>query len=131
MGDTSVRVLGFDHLVLRTVDVERSLTWWTGRLGLVGERVEAWRAGEVPFPSVRIDDATIVDLLAGERTGENVDHVCVVIDPGTDLDALVAGGDFDVTWGPVEVWGARGTGRSIYVRDPDGNGVELRTYPSP
>lgn len=124
-----VQVIGLDHIVLLSPDVERALAWWTGRLGLVGDRVEAWRAGEVPFPSVRIDDATIIDLFAGDRTGSNVDHVCVVVDASTDLEALVTGGTFEVERGPVEVYGARGVGRSVYVRDPDGNVVELRTYP--
>jgi len=125
-----VQVIGLDHLVLLTSDVERSLEWWTGPLGLAGERVEEWRRGEVPFPSVRIDEGTILDLFQGERTGRNVDHVCVVVDPGTDLDALVAGGTFEVDRGPVQVFGARGMGRSVYVRDPDANLVELRTYPA-
>lgn len=124
-----VRVVGLDHIVLLTSDVERSLGWWTGELGLEGDRVEAWRAGDAPFPSVRIDATTIVDLFAGERTGRNLDHVCVVVDPTTDLDALLASETFDVVRGPVDVYGARGMGRSIYVRDPDGNVVELRTYP--
>ncbi len=125
-----VQVVALDHLVLLTPDVERSLGWWTDQLGLAGERVDEWRRGAVPFPSVRIDDATIIDLLQGERTGSNVDHVCVVVDPATDLEALVASESFDVERGPVEVFGARGVGRSVYVRDPDGNVVELRTYPA-
>jgi catechol 2,3-dioxygenase-like lactoylglutathione lyase family enzyme len=125
-----VRVLGLDHIVLLSADVERALAWWTGELGLEGDRVDAWRAGEVPFPSVRIDDSTIVDLFAGERDGTNLDHVCVVVDPSTDLDALATDGTFDVVRGPVRVYGARGMGRSVYVRAPDGNTVELRTYPT-
>ncbi len=55
--------------------------------------------------------------------------MCVVVDPSTDLDQLVTSGTFDVVRGPVEVYGAQGTGRSVYVRDPDGNVVELRIYP--
>lgn len=124
-----VQVIGLDHIVLLTTDVERALSWWTGELGLEAERVERWREGEVPFPSVRIDASTIIDLFAGERTGSNLEHLCVVVDPVTDLDALATSGRFDVVRGPVEVHGARGTGRSVYVRDPDGNTVELRTYP--
>jgi len=123
-----VRITGLDHVVLLTSDVERALAWWTGCLGLAGDRVEAWRAGKVPFPSVRIDEATIIDFFLGERTGRNVDHLCLVIQP-TDLEALVASGTFDVERGPVDVYGARGMGRSVYVKDPDGNVVELRTYP--
>ena len=125
-----VNVIGLDHIVLLTTDVERSLAWWTGPLGLTGDRVEEWRAGSVPFPSVQIDAGTIVDLFAGERSGRNLDHVCVVVDPTTDLEALVASGTFELERGPVDVYGARGMGRSIYVRDPDGNVVELRTYPA-
>jgi hypothetical protein len=45
-----------------------------------------------------------------------------------DIDALAASGDFDVVDGPADLWGARGMGRSVYVADPDGNRVELRTY---
>ena len=124
-----VKVIGLDHVVLLSSDVERALRWWMDELGLAGDRVERWRAGEVPFPSVRVDDGTIIDLFEGSPVGRNVDHLCVVVDPTTDLDALAASGTFEVERGPVEVYGARGVGRSIYVRDPDGNVVELRTYP--
>src|SRR5262245_44112847 len=82
-----VRVVGFDHVVLVVADVERSLAWYCGELGLRGERVDDWRRGEVLFPSVRIDDHTLIDLLAGERTGTNADHLCLVIEP-TDLVAI-------------------------------------------
>jgi catechol 2,3-dioxygenase-like lactoylglutathione lyase family enzyme len=122
-----VRVVGFDHLVLVVADVERSLAFYCGQLGLEGVRVDEWRRGEVPFASVRIDAATIVDLLAGERSGRNVDHLCLVIEP-TDLAALAATGGLDVVNGPMRVFGAQGYGESIYVHDPDDNVVELRTY---
>jgi catechol 2,3-dioxygenase-like lactoylglutathione lyase family enzyme len=123
-----VQVSGFDHLVLRVADVERSLAWYGERLGLASERVEEWRRGEVLFPSLRIDASTVVDLLAGERTGENVDHICLVVE-GFDPEAATTSGDWEVVMGPMEVWGARGIGASLYVRDPDSNVVELRCYP--
>jgi catechol 2,3-dioxygenase-like lactoylglutathione lyase family enzyme len=124
-----VRVTGFDHLVLLTPDVERSLAWYCDELGLEPVRVEEWRRGDAPFPSVRIDESTLIDLLAAERSGTNVDHVCLVIEP-TDLAALARSGRFDVVGdGPAEgLFGARGYATSLYVRDPDGNTVELRSY---
>jgi hypothetical protein len=76
---------------------------------------------------LRLDETTIIDLLQTERTGQNVDHVCLVIEP-TDLDAIAASGRFDVVSGPDRRWGARGDGCSLYVLDPDGNVVELRHY---
>jgi catechol 2,3-dioxygenase-like lactoylglutathione lyase family enzyme len=124
-----VKVVGFDHLVLKVADVERSLDFYCDTLGLAPERVDEWRAGEVLFPSVRITDTAIIDLLAAERTGDNVDHFCLVIAP-TDLAALAASGDLDVVGnGPADgLFGAQGVASSLYVRDPDGNVVELRSY---
>ena len=128
VGDV-VEVVGFDHLVLKVADVERSLDFYCGTLGLAPERVDEWRAGDVLFPSVRITDTAIIDLLAAERTGDNVDHFCLVIAP-TDLAALAASGVFDVVGdGPADgLFGAQGVASSLYVRDPDGNVVELRSY---
>ncbi|QLJ00415.1 VOC family protein [Streptomyces sp. NEAU-sy36] len=123
-----MRVKDFDHLVLNVADVERALAFYTGPLGLAGERVEEWRAGKVPFPSVRISGTTVIDLVERPRGESNVDHICLVVDP-LDWQEVVASGTFDVVEGPVPRWGARGSAESVYVRDPDGNTVELRWYP--
>ncbi|MEH0830308.1 VOC family virulence protein, partial [Micromonospora sp. CPCC 205714] len=86
-------------------------------------------AGEVPFPSVRVDAGTIIDLVKGEPTGSDVDHFCLVVEP-VDWQRVVDSGVFTVLTGPVPRFGARGTGTSIYVSDPDGNTIELRCYPA-
>jgi catechol 2,3-dioxygenase-like lactoylglutathione lyase family enzyme len=122
-----VKAVGLDHVVLNVADVERSLAWYCDELGLDGVRVDEWRRGEVPFASVRVDDHTIIDLLQTDRTGQNVDHVCLVVEP-TDLEAVKASGRFHVLSGPARRFGAQGDGTSLYVRDPDGNMVELRHY---
>lgn len=126
-GSPAVEVTGLDHLVLVVADVERSVAWYRDELGLEPLRLDQWRRGEVLFPSVRVDPATIVDLLQGERTGSNVDHLCLVVEQ-VDLAAVAASGRFDVVDGPATRWGAKGDGTSLYVRDPDGNVVELRHY---
>ncbi|MDT0343912.1 VOC family protein [Streptomyces litchfieldiae] len=123
-----MRVTGFDHLVLNTVDPERALEFYCGTLGLEPVRVEQWRAGEVPFPSVRVSPHTIVDLVSRRRGETNVDHFCLVVEP-LDWQEVIDSGRFDVLEGPVDRYGARGNGISLYVRDPDGNTVELRWYP--
>lgn len=122
-----MRVTGIDHIVILSSDVERTVAWYQDRLGLTVERLDEWRAGQVLFPSLRLSDTSIIDVLAGERTGQNVDHVAVVVDD-VDLDDLATSGRFDVVAGPSDLWGARGQGRGLYVRDPDANLVELRTY---
>ncbi|HEY3674226.1 MAG TPA: VOC family protein [Acidimicrobiia bacterium] len=122
-----MRVTGLDHVVLNVADVERSLAFYCDELGLAPERVEEWRRGEISFPSVRVDGATIIDLLAAPRTGENADHLCLVVEP-VDLEAVKASGRFEVVDGPATRFGARGDGTSLYVHDPDGNTIELRHY---
>ena len=122
--DPRVRI---GHVHLRVADLERSLAFYCDELGLAPERVEEWRRGEILFPSVRVDATTIIDLLGVARTGVNADHLCLVIEP-VDLEAIKASGRFEVVDGPATRFGARGDGTSLYVKDPDGNTVELRYY---
>jgi len=134
----TVRVVGHDHVVFRVADVERSAAWYRDALGLRLEREEQWRAGEVPFLSVRVDSTTVIDLMAvppagtAVRTGPsadgNVDHVALVVSPDTDLQAVAESGQFEVVSGPRWIWGAQGHGWGLYVRDPDGNVIELKAY---
>ncbi|MEJ3743528.1 VOC family protein [Actinomycetes bacterium KLBMP 9797] len=123
-----MRVKAFDHLVLNVQDVERALDFYCGRLGLAPVRLAEWRAGEVPFPSVRVTPDTIIDLVQGPRGESNVDHICLVVEP-LNWQEVIDSGAFTVLEGPVPRFGARGVATSIYVRDPDGNTVELRWYP--
>ncbi|MFE0517135.1 VOC family protein, partial [Streptomyces sp. NPDC058964] len=72
-----VRVKDFDHLVLNVRDVERSLEFYCGSLGLEPVRVDEWRAGKAPFPSARVSPTLIIDLFNRPRTESNVDHFCL------------------------------------------------------
>jgi catechol 2,3-dioxygenase-like lactoylglutathione lyase family enzyme len=125
----TMQVRNPDHLVLVSPDPERLVSWYRDELGIQPERLEEWRAKQVLFVSLRVNDSFIIDVLEGERTGTNVDHVAFVVE-GVDLDELAASGRFEIEAGPADLFGARGTGRGLYFRDPDGNLIELRTYPS-
>ena len=74
-----------------------------------------------------LDERTLIDLLQVPRTGENANHICLVVEPA-DFDAMKASGRFEVVDGPDTRWGAQGDATSLYVKDPDGNVVELRYY---
>jgi len=127
--ETLLRVTAFDHIVLRCADIEQTLSWYADVLGLGPVRVEEWRRGDAPFPSVRVDANTIIDLIDGDPDTGRLDHLCLVIDE-TDLNELAASGMFEVVDGPSPRFGARGIGESLYVLDPDGGIVELRHYPA-
>ena len=126
-----MRIVGLDHIVLRCRDVEASLAWYCGELGLEALDVERWRVGRRPFPSVRVDAGTIIDLFAvGAEAPEppergNLDHFALVVAGATPealLERFPAGQRAD------GLLGAKGLGTGIYVQDPDGYTVELRVY---
>ena len=120
-----VKAIGFDHVVLKCADVEKSLAFYVDLLGLEPERVDEWRRGDVLFPSVRITPTTIIDLFGQPGDGTNVDHICLAIEP-VDLEAVAA--SFPGSRRGDHLFGAQGFASSVYVPDPDGNIVELRSY---
>lgn len=130
-------VTALDHIVLVARDVEATLAWYQRHLGLETERADAWRAGKVPFPSLRVTASTIIDVVAGDPgaptglTGPgHLAHVCFVVE-AADLDAVRADPDPDLVIEDEGVrFGARGNASSVYLRDPDGLTVELRAYPT-
>ncbi len=131
-----VKITEMDHIVLRVKDVEASMKFYVEVLGLQPERVDQWRAGEVRFPSARLNADTIIDFFASDqetigRDGvKNQDHYCMVIEK-TDMEELKAKFEamgVDIQAGPGKRWGSHGDGISLYIYDPDNNVVELRHY---
>ena len=72
-------------------------------------------------------DVDTIDLLPGEPDGVNIDHVAFVTDLA-GFESFVANHNDDIEMGPLPLSGARGTGLSVYIRDPSGNRIEVRTY---
>ena len=111
-----VKITEMDHIVLRNKDVEESLRFYTEVLGLQAERVDRWRAGEIRFPSARINADTIIDFFGsdqepiGKEGIKNQDHFCMVIEP-TDMEELknkfVEMG-VAIQAGPGKRWGSHG-----------------------
>ena len=122
-----MRCTGPDHVVLVSADPEPLVDWYATRLGLEVLRLDEWREGKVLFVSLRVSPSFLIDVMRGDRSGVNVDHLALTVE-GVDLDELAASGDLDVEMGPADLFGAQGVGRGLYVKDPDGNRVELRTY---
>lgn len=131
---TGFTVTGIDHVVLRVTDLDRSLDFYIRVLGCPVER----RQDEIGLVQLRAGSSLIdlvpVDGVVGRRGGaapgpdaHNLDHMCIRIaafDPEGARAHLRRHG--------VEVesegvrYGANGEGMSFSIRDPEGNGVELR-----
>ena len=129
-----LKIRQIDHIVLRVVDVQAMLSFYVGVLGCTPEKVQE----EVGLYQVRAGSSLIdfvpVDGKLGRmggappgREGRNLDHLCLRIDPFDAREVAARLTERGIEVGPVTSrYGADGFGPSIYVKDPEGNTVELR-----
>ena len=134
----AIRISALDHVVLRVSDVDRALAFYCDVLGCREER----RAEKLGLIQLRAGAALIdlVDLdgqigkLGGAgpgAEGRNMDHFCVRIAPFDEPAIRAHLAAHGIACGPTESrYGAEGNGPSIYIRDPDGNVVELKGPPT-
>jgi glyoxylase I family protein len=129
-----LKVRGLDHLVLRVRDAEAMERFYVEVLGLTVERRQP-QVGLVQLRAgAQLVDLVAVDSLLGRQggaapgpEGRNLDHFCLNLE-AFDLAAVeahltahgVAVGDSGIRYG------AGGQGVSVYLTDPEGNGLELR-----
>ncbi|MFJ6023938.1 VOC family protein [Brevundimonas sp. NPDC092305] len=127
-------VAGIDHVVLRVKDADAAIAFYNGVLGCPVEKHNEplglfhLRAGDSLIDLVTLDGKIGLAGGAGPAVeGRNLDHVCLRLkdyDPDTTMAHLRAHGvAFEE---PASRFGAGGEAMSIYLRDPDGNGIELR-----
>lgn len=136
MSDNSpIEINLIDHVVLRTRHLDRMIRFYRDVLGCPIER-EAGASGLVQLRA----GASLIDILdvAGvsdpeeepTKTGENMDHVCLQLKRWNSREITDYLRRHSVTAGDVVMrYGAKGTGPSIYISDPDGNTVELKGAP--
>lgn len=127
-----------DHIVLNAEDVEALIRFYLEVVALEPERLDEFRAGKVPFPSVRVNVDTVIDLAPramweGTRLSlrgrPNLNHFCLTLEkPEWDNLRERLAARRITTEGPVPRWGAHGHGTSIYFHDPEGNEIEARYY---
>ena len=114
-----------DHIVLMTTDINRSLHFYTEVLGCELVRTVA----EMPLYQLRAGESLIDIVPANEdrKDGKNMDHFCLQVTPFDPEQIQKRMRDNGIECGSVERrFGATGYGRSIYIKDPDGNTVELK-----
>lgn len=126
-----------DHLVLRVVDLERMLRFYCDLLGCTVER----RQDDIGIIQLRAG-RSLIDLVPASSPmgrvggappgteGRNLDHFCVRIEPFDPAAIHKELHIFGIEAGAVETrYGAEGDGPSIYIKDPEGNVVELKGPP--
>lgn len=131
----SIEIRSLDHVVFNVSDAERSLHFYAGTLGLTAERVDEFRAGTVPFPSVRVNADTIIDLFPpeyhrAEPGGNNVNHIALTLaNTPNEIEAFLRVRGIPIVREMTGNFGAQGdTAHAFHVQDPDGNLIELHAY---
>ncbi len=123
-----------DHVVILAADAPRLAAFYVEVIGckLAWDRPELGlthlEAGNAMLDIVSIDGPlgkNGVALPVGP--GRNVDHLCLRIAP-FDFEAMRRHfAAFGITVEPPQMrYGAQGRGASIYLLDPEGNGIELK-----
>jgi catechol 2,3-dioxygenase-like lactoylglutathione lyase family enzyme len=133
-----ISIRDIDHIVLRVRDVDRSIAFYCGVLGCTLEKRQddlgliQLRAGRSLIDLVPLDGKLGAAGGAGPGAeGRNVDHFCLRVDPFDEGAIREHLARRDIAAGPTQSrYGADGEGPSIYIRDPDGNTVELKGAPS-
>ncbi|MCL4351978.1 MAG: VOC family protein [Firmicutes bacterium] len=119
-----------DHVVLEVKDVGRSLEFYCKILGAVPVRWQEFLNGEAPFASARTG-VTLIDLFPSENPAAGPNHLCIEVAQSVhDIMTELASYGYHPD-PPEKRFGAKGQGLSVYIEDPDGHRVEVRTYSDP
>lgn len=138
------KTMNIDHVVLWVDDPGISLEFYVNVIGMRPVREQEFEAGSAAFPSVRLNDSTILDLMnkamlsgvqeftgGGDSGGAPINHICLSMNAEeySALRARLTAQCVELTAGSEQSFGAQGLAeRSEYFRDPDGNVIEIRHY---
>ena len=103
-------VIGLDHLVVNTRDIEGSVSFYKNMLGMEILRLDEYREGKVGFVSARVPQEIIIDIR-----------------PTKTEDAATPNMDGDVH----PAWAAQSMGQQFKIWNPEGIRIELRSYDEP
>lgn len=140
----TIRTMNIDHVVLWVDNSRSALDFYVNIIGMHPVRQQEFEEGTAAFPSVRLNDSTILDLMnrdmlsgvqeftdGGDGGGLPINHICLSMhaeDYSALRTRLIARG-IELTSGGERAFGAQGQAeRSEYFRDPYGNVIEIRHY---
>lgn len=131
---TPFHLQAIDHIVIRARKAPELVAFYVNAIGCK----LAWDRPELGLTHLEAGNAMIdimsIDGPLGEKgdpaaagPGRNVDHLCLRIAP-FDYDVLKAHFEtFSIVIAPPQRrFGAQAHGLSIYLTDPEGNGIELK-----
>lgn len=119
-----------DHLVLTVADIDKTIDFYTRVLGMrditfgAGRRALAFGTSKINLHLAGHE----LEPKAARPTPGSADLCLIVEDSPEEILAQLREAGVPVEEGPVDRTGATGPIRSIYLRDPDANLIELSSY---
>ncbi|MFE9558263.1 VOC family protein [Streptomyces sp. NPDC006703] len=128
--ESGIQITGLDHLVLTVADIERTVGFYERVLGMhpvtfgEGRRALAFGTSKINLHQAGRE----LHPHATRPTPGSADLCLVTEAPQERVLAHLAACGVPVEEGPVPRTGAQGPVVSTYLRDPDGNLIEISTY---
>lgn len=132
-----LEVVCIDHIVLRTTKLKQMISFYTDVLGCTIERETSPQMGltQLRAGSALIDLVTVDSELGAKGGGapskgeNNLDHFCLQIKALPEAEIIAYLASFNIETSEfASRYGAQGKARSTYIKDPDGNTVEIRCH---
>ncbi|XP_012942143.1 glyoxalase domain-containing protein 5 [Aplysia californica] len=124
------QITHLDHLVLTVKDLEATVDFYTRVLGMEATTFKGGRKA-LNYGEQKInlhESGKEFEPKAAKPTSGSAD-LCFITKTSLDqVEEHLKACAVDIIEGPVERTGAVGSIRSVYIRDPDGNLVEISNY---
>lgn len=124
-----MKLTRLDHLVITTGDLERCLHFYADILGMEPDMENGRCAVRFGSQKINIHRRKGEFLPAAQNVTCGSQDICLVAEgPVEDVRAEIEAKGWPIELGVVRRTGACGPMDSIYLRDPDGNLVEIGVY---
>ncbi|MHC5653253.1 VOC family protein [Stappia sp.] len=121
-----MKILSIDHLVLTVADIDATVAFYGSLLGMeevvFGGGRRALRFGD---QKINLHSAGAEVLPAAGRPTPGSADLCFLVASLQDVLDRLSDAEVPIVEGPATRTGANSPLRSVYIRDPDGNLVEL------
>ena len=126
-------IQAFDHVVMTCGDLNATVDFYTRILGMrleiFGEppkpQRKALRFGDQKFNLHQAGDKNVTDIYARTPTPGSLDLCLLAAMPLDEVIAKLKSENVAIEAGPDQRTGARWPIRSVYIRDPDHNLIEI------
>jgi catechol 2,3-dioxygenase-like lactoylglutathione lyase family enzyme len=125
-----MKVTALDHLVLTVADIERTIRFYTNFLGMeevtFGNNRKALAFGDQKINLHQYGNE--FEPKARKPCPGSADLCFISPTAVQEWQTFLTANGIPIEEGPVRRTGAKGTIQSIYIRDPDGNLIEISNY---